>query len=188
MPEVTVVLSPTRAREPLVARAESKGSHELSRRKSIRAAHLGAELGPPVSAAALLSRPYSAACAPRAAAIACQTTCGVAGMSRWVTRKGTRASESAFITVGGAPVAPASPQPFAPKGLVVAGTSMNSTPTGGAPAPPRSRRPRAISRRARRSGARLAWTIRRAALYDAICGAARAGGARWTHIGRARPR
>jgi hypothetical protein len=35
------------------------------------------------------------------------------------------ASTSAFITDGNAPAQPASPHPFAPSGLVVAGTEWN---------------------------------------------------------------
>src|SRR5205814_9620408 len=57
--------------------------------------------------------------------IASQTRRGVAGMSKWSI---FRASRIAFITAGGAPTQPASPTPFTPSGLVLAGTSMKSIP------------------------------------------------------------
>ena len=52
-----------------------------------------------------------------------QTRLGVSGMSIWVTRcpPECKASITAFTTVGGLPMAPASPQPFTPSGLWVHG-------------------------------------------------------------------
>jgi hypothetical protein len=54
--------------------------------------------------------------------IACQTRCGVAGI--WILRtpSGHSASMMAFITVGVEPTVPDSPTPFAPRGLLLAGT------------------------------------------------------------------
>ena len=45
----------------------------------------------------------------------------VAGISRCVMPNGANASTMAFITAGREPEQPASPQPFTPKGLEVAG-------------------------------------------------------------------
>src|SRR5262249_5338407 len=67
---------------------------------------------------------YSAALRAPAAWIACQTKAGVAGMSRFVTPSGDSASRRAFITAGGAPMAPASPEPLMPSGLVLQGISI----------------------------------------------------------------
>src|SRR5437764_780725 len=53
---------------------------------------------------------------------ACHTRSGLAGMSKWLIPSGLRASTMAFITEVIDPAQPASPQPFAPSGLVVAGT------------------------------------------------------------------
>ena len=53
-----------------------------------------------------------------------QTREGLSGMSTWVTwAKPPRwsASTTALTTAGGEPMAPASPQPFTPKGLCVQG-------------------------------------------------------------------
>ena len=50
--------------------------------------------------------------------------CGVAGISR---SRVPSASVSAFITAAGAPIAPASPQPFTPSGLWVHGVSLVPT-------------------------------------------------------------
>ena len=47
-------------------------------------------------------------------------------MSMWRMPYSDSASTSAFITEGSAPAQPASPQPFAPRTLVVAGTGWNS--------------------------------------------------------------
>src|SRR5438067_7931359 len=58
--------------------------------------------------------------------IACHTRSGVAGMSIWRTPYSDSASTSAFMTDGSPPAQPASPQPFAPRTLVVAGTGWNS--------------------------------------------------------------
>src|ERR1700722_1230817 len=81
---------------------------------------------------------YSAAIfAARASAIACQILFGVAGISMWPMPSGRSASSIALITAGGAPVAagwraggapvaPASPAPLIPSGLVVDGTSAIS--------------------------------------------------------------
>src|SRR5436853_6393225 len=53
--------------------------------------------------------------------IACHTRSGLAGMSKWLMPSGRSASTMAFITEVIDPAHPASPQPFAPTGLVVAG-------------------------------------------------------------------
>src|SRR3546814_20025771 len=58
----------------------------------------------------------------RASTIARQTTCGVAGIAMSRTPSGASASSIALITAGGAPIAPPSPQPLTPGGLVVHGT------------------------------------------------------------------
>jgi len=52
--------------------------------------------------------------------MAAQTRCGVAGISRWVMLwpPDCKASITALITVGGDPIAPASPQPLTPKGHI----------------------------------------------------------------------
>ncbi len=42
-------------------------------------------------------------------------------MSKSLTPKGANASSTALMTEGGEPMAPASPQPLVPKGLVVQG-------------------------------------------------------------------
>src|SRR5215472_3478705 len=63
---------------------------------------------------------------PRASWMARQTCSGVAGMSIWRMPHSDSASTRAFITDGSAPAQPASPQPFAPNTLVVAGTGWNS--------------------------------------------------------------
>jgi len=54
--------------------------------------------------------------------MAFQTLSGLAGMSKWLIPSGRSASTIAFITEVIDPAQPASPQPFAPSGLVVAGT------------------------------------------------------------------
>src|ERR1700733_1713217 len=75
---------------------------------------------------------YSAAIfAARASAIACQILFGVAGISMWPMPSGRSASSIALITAGGAPVAPASPAPLIPSGLVVDGTSAISESRSG---------------------------------------------------------
>ena len=48
-------------------------------------------------------------------------------MSMWLMPSGFSASTRAFITAGRAPAQPASPQPLAPSGLVVAGTEWKPT-------------------------------------------------------------
>src|SRR5262245_2409286 len=62
---------------------------------------------------------------------AAQTFAGVAGMSMWSAAPLGIALEIAFITAAIAAVVPASPVPFTPNGLLVAGTectaSRNST-------------------------------------------------------------
>src|ERR1051326_992575 len=69
----------------------------------------------------------------RAAAwITRQTRSGVAGMSIWRMPNSESASTSAFMTDGRAPAQPASPQPFAPSGFVVAGTQWKSCMNSGA--------------------------------------------------------
>ena len=62
----------------------------------------------------------------RASWMARQTRSDVAGMSIWRTPHSDSASTRAFITDGSAPAQPASPQPFAPNTLVLAGTGWNS--------------------------------------------------------------
>ncbi len=58
--------------------------------------------------------------------MAFQTLNGVAGMSSRVTPTGASASMTAFITAAGAAIAPASPQPFTPRGLLRQGDSKES--------------------------------------------------------------
>jgi hypothetical protein len=62
-----------------------------------------------------------------AACIAIHTREDVQGMSMCVTPAGASASRMAFIMVGGEPVTPASPTPFAPSGLVGDGTQLSYT-------------------------------------------------------------
>ena len=59
---------------------------------------------------------------PRASWSARQTRSGVAGMSMCRMPNSPSASTSAFTTDGNAPAHPASPQPLAPRTLVLAGT------------------------------------------------------------------
>src|SRR5271170_363877 len=62
-----------------------------------------------------------------ALAIARHTVSGVNGMSISVTPRGASASSTALTIAAGAAIAPASPQPFAPRGLCVHGwLSSNS--------------------------------------------------------------
>ena len=63
----------------------------------------------------------------RADWIACHTRCGVAGMSMSLTPTAASASCTAFISAGGAPIAPASPQPLTPSGLCVHGVTLVAT-------------------------------------------------------------
>src|SRR3546814_4525184 len=72
-----------------------------------------------------------AAAAGPAARIADHTRSGVAGMSMSRTPSGARASSTALITAGGAPMAPASPQPFTPSGLVAQRVGLMANPTRG---------------------------------------------------------
>src|SRR5208282_3960044 len=74
---------------------------------------------------------YSAAFGVPRAWIAAQTRFGVAGMSMRSTPSGFNASRTAPMTAGGAPVAPASPAPLTPSGLVFAGTSVSSETSSG---------------------------------------------------------
>src|SRR5207249_609469 len=67
----------------------------------------------------------------RASRMAFQTRSAEAGMSRWRTPRGARASSTAFITTGSAPTVPASPAPLAPSGLSFVGTGWLSTTTSG---------------------------------------------------------
>src|SRR5207249_6715631 len=60
--------------------------------------------------------------------IACHTRAGLAGMSRCRMPYAESASTTAFITEVIAPAQPASPQPFTPSGLVVAGTGWLRQP------------------------------------------------------------
>ncbi len=53
-------------------------------------------------------------------------------MSMWRMPNSDSASTSAFITDGRAPAQPASPQPLAPSGLVVAGTGWLALTNSGA--------------------------------------------------------
>src|ERR1700736_5877220 len=62
---------------------------------------------------------------------ACHTRCGVAGMSRYFTPDAASASCTAFISAAGAPIAPASPQPFAPSGLWVHAVTLVATLNAG---------------------------------------------------------
>ena len=56
-----------------------------------------------------------------------QTFSGLAGMFMWRTPYSFSALTTAFITAGGEPMAPTSPQPFTPNGLCV--HSVFSVPT-----------------------------------------------------------
>src|SRR5262249_42223091 len=58
----------------------------------------------------------------RASWMACQARAGVIGISRWRMQYRESASITAFATQGRPPEVPASPQPFAPTGLVFVGT------------------------------------------------------------------
>src|SRR5262245_20254853 len=60
---------------------------------------------------------------PRDWRIECHILWLVAGMSMCLMPNGASASRMALTTAGGAPIAPASPHPFAPIGLVVHGIS-----------------------------------------------------------------
>src|SRR5437016_4847618 len=79
-----------------------------------------AAVQPKIGGAGFSSHPAQA---PR---IACHTRSGVAGMSMWRMPYSDSASMSAFMTEGRAPAQPASPQPLAPSGFVVAGTEWKS--------------------------------------------------------------
>src|SRR5215467_12918069 len=65
--------------------------------------------------------PYSAAIGVRFARAASQTRCGLAGMS---SRSTPSALAMALMTAAGDPIAPASPQPFIPNGLVLHGVTV----------------------------------------------------------------
>src|SRR5262245_49914427 len=58
--------------------------------------------------------------------IAVQTRYGVHGIGTSTTPSGRSASSTAFITAGGAAIAPASPTPLVPSGFVVAGVTRRS--------------------------------------------------------------
>lgn len=70
------------------------------------------------------ARPPPHSAAMRAAAMACHTRAGVAGMSICFTPNGFSASRMALMMAGGAPTVPASPQPLTPKGLVLHASSL----------------------------------------------------------------
>src|SRR5262249_55990913 len=85
---------------------------------------------------------FYAACLGRAARIVRQTTSGVAGMSICAMPSSASASTIALISAGGEPIAPASPAPFTPKGLVRHGTTLYENSSGGGASPrPRPRPP-----------------------------------------------
>src|SRR5580692_1547067 len=65
-----------------------------------------------------------AACRGWAAWIACQTRSGISGMSRCAMLSSPSASTTALTRAGGAPIAPASPAPLTPSGLVRHGTML----------------------------------------------------------------
>ncbi len=56
---------------------------------------------------------------------------GVAGISKSRTPNSESASTMALLTEVSAPAQPASPQPFTPSGLVVAGTGWLAKPNAG---------------------------------------------------------
>src|SRR5262245_38109414 len=62
---------------------------------------------------------------------AAQTRCGVAGISSLAPASPGMALAIAFITVAIAAVVAASPAPFTPSGLVVAGTGCRASRSGG---------------------------------------------------------
>src|SRR6266571_3561958 len=62
-----------------------------------------------------------------ASLIAAQTLAGVSGMSMWRMPRWLTASMTEFCVAGVAPIVPASPMPFAPSGLMMAGVSLLSS-------------------------------------------------------------
>src|SRR5262249_4656149 len=88
---------------------------------------LGEAAGPDIGC--LIHRfcpPYSAAIGVRFARAASQTRCGLAGMS---SRSTPSALAMALMTPADDPIAPASPQPFIPNGLVLHGVTVVLTLT-----------------------------------------------------------
>src|SRR5260370_31287911 len=63
--------------------------------------------------------------------IACQMRALVAGMSKYLTETGARASITALTIAGRAPTVPASPAPLAPNGLRLVGTGFEVTEISG---------------------------------------------------------
>ena len=59
-----------------------------------------------------------------AAVMACQIFWGVRGMSRWRMPRWARASITALWAAGMAPIVPASPMPFTPRGFWSVGVSV----------------------------------------------------------------
>ncbi len=78
---------------------------------------------PPDPLIELSNAPGAVAPRPSYSFIADQTRDGLRGMSTWVMSlpMERRASTTALTTAGGEPIAPASPQPFTPRGLWVQG-------------------------------------------------------------------
>src|SRR4029077_4511958 len=72
----------------------------------------------------LLTVGAHAAFLPAAARMAVQRRSGVSGMSRCAIPSSARASTTAWTRAGGAPIAPASPAPLTPSGLVRHGTTL----------------------------------------------------------------
>src|SRR5580704_18294376 len=67
-----------------------------------------------------------------ASRIACHTFCGVSGVGNWVMPNSASASITPLVMQGGPPIAPDSPQPLAPSGLVLQGAEPSSvTSIGG---------------------------------------------------------
>src|SRR5690606_19888147 len=120
-----------RAREPLLERRDHRhaaGDDEaVLRRLQLRHRILDRRRAVVVEVVHPLFLPYSAASGVAAACIACQTRCGVAGMSSRSTPRGRSASITAFMTAAGAAIAPASPHPFTPSGLCGQGVSCVMT-------------------------------------------------------------
>ena len=63
--------------------------------------------------------------------MAFQTVCGLAGMGMSVTPRPASASTMALMTAGAAPMVPASPMPFTPRGLVGDGVMVWPRVIGG---------------------------------------------------------
>ena len=84
----------------------------------------GRHRGAPRDFEQLIARFAHAAARRSAVRIACHSRSGVTGMSICSMPSGASASTIALTSAGGAPIAPASPAPFRPSGLVRHGTTL----------------------------------------------------------------